>query len=120
MTREEAKQAIIYRATDYLKPDGMRKGYICPICGSGSGPKGTGITSRDKVHFTCWGGGCFKNADIIDIIGIERGLTDYPAKLEAAANLLLLAGPDGYSGSDDYDALMDELEAEAEREEAQP
>lgn len=35
----------------------------------------------------------------------------------AAANLLLLAGPDGYSGFDDYDALMDELEAEAEREE---
>lgn len=85
MTREEAKQAIIYRAGDYLKRDRSGKGYICPICGSGSGPKGTGITSRDNVHFTCWAGGCFTNADIIDIIGQERGLTDYPAKLEAAA-----------------------------------
>lgn len=85
MTREEAKQAIIYRAGDYLKPDGSRKGYICPICGSGSGPKGTGISTPDGVHFTCWGGGCFSHADIIDIIGQERGLTDYPAKLEAAA-----------------------------------
>ena len=68
-----------------MRRDGSRKGYICPICGSGSGPKGTGISTPDGVHFTCWGGGCFSHADIIDIIGQERGLTDYPAKLEAAA-----------------------------------
>lgn len=68
-----------------MRRDGSRKGYICPICGSGSGPKGTGISTPDGVHFTCWAGGCFSHADIIDIIGQERGLTDYPAKLEAAA-----------------------------------
>ena len=34
----------------------------------------------------------------------------------AAANLLLLAGPDGYAGWDDYDTLLEKLEARAEKE----
>ena len=43
-----------------------------------------GITTKDGVHFTCWAG-CFTNADIIDIIGLETGATDYNSKLEDAA-----------------------------------
>ena len=76
MTRDEAKEYIKSKATQYLKP-AKKAGYICPICGSGGGPKGTGITSKDNIHFTCWGKGtCFSNADIIDIIGLEYGLND--------------------------------------------
>ena len=86
MNREEARQYIIDRSTDYLQPDRSKKGYICPICGSGSGNKGTGITTKDKVHFTCWAG-CFTNSDIIDIIGQENGLTDYNDKLQKAADV---------------------------------
>lgn len=86
MNREEARQYIIDRATYYLTPDKSKKGFICPICGSGSGSKGTGITTKDKVHFTCWAG-CFSNSDIIDIIGQENGLTDYNAKLQRAAEI---------------------------------
>ena len=67
MTREDAKQSIIRNAGSYLTRDNSKKGYICPICGSGSGKKGTGITTKDKIHFTCWAG-CFTNSDIIDII----------------------------------------------------
>ena len=85
MNREQAKQYIQQRARDHLTPDKTGKGFICPICGSGSGAHGTGITSRDGVHFTCWAG-CFTNADMIDIIGLERGLTDYNSKLQAAAD----------------------------------
>ncbi len=84
MNREEARQYIIERGKDHLTPDKSGKGFICPICGSGSGRKGTGITTKDGVHFTCWAG-CFTNADIIDIIGLETGATDYNSKLEAAA-----------------------------------
>lgn len=84
MNREEARQYIIERGKEHLKPDRSKKGFICPICGSGSGNKGTGITTKDGVHFTCWAG-CFTNADIIDIIGLENGLTDYNSKLQAAA-----------------------------------
>lgn len=84
MNREQARQYIIDRGKDHLTPDRTRKGFICPICGSGSGSHGTGITTKDGVHFTCWAG-CFTNADIIDIIGLENGHTDYNSKLQAAA-----------------------------------
>jgi replicative DNA helicase len=84
MNREEARQYIIGRGKEHLTPDHSRKGYICPVCGSGSGKHGTGITTKDGVHFTCWAG-CFTNADIIDIIGLEHRLTDYNSKLQTAA-----------------------------------
>lgn len=84
MNREEARQYIIERGRDYLTPDKSGKGFICPICGSGSGSHGTGITTKDGVHYTCWAG-CFTNADIIDIIGLQTGQTDYNSKLQAAA-----------------------------------
>ena len=83
MNREEARQYIIGSARTYLKPDGQKQGYICPICGSGSGPHGTGITTKDGIHFTCWAG-CYTNADLLDIIGLQNGVTDYEGKLEAA------------------------------------
>lgn len=56
MNREEARQYIIERGKDHLTPDRTRKGFICPICGSGSGSHGTGITTKDGVHFTWLGG----------------------------------------------------------------
>lgn len=83
MNRDEAKQYLIDHAKDLLTPDKSRKGFICPICGSGDGAKGTGITTKDGIHFTCWAG-CFTHSDIIDIIGQRDGLTEYRDKLEAA------------------------------------
>lgn len=91
MNSNEARDEIRSRSLEYLTPDSAGKGYICPVCGSGSGKHGTGITTKDGGrHFTCWRG-CFTNADIIDIIGMEReGIpaddqARYPEKLRAAA-----------------------------------
>lgn len=85
MDREQAKQYIRMRSKDYLTPDRSGKGWVCPVCGSGSGEDGTGITTKDGgIHFTCWVG-CFTNADIIDIIGLEHNIPDYASKLRAAA-----------------------------------
>ena len=43
---------------NFLTP-AKNKGYICPFCGNGSGPNGTGIVQdkkrADKVMFTCFG-----------------------------------------------------------------
>lgn len=83
MNREQAKEYLQSHGKDLLTPDKSRKGFICPICGSGDGAKGTGITTKDGVHFTCWAG-CFTHSDIIDIIGQRDGLTEYRDKLEAA------------------------------------
>ncbi len=86
MSRENAKQYIRTGAMRYLQPDRSQKGYLCPICGSGGGKNGTGITTKDGIHFTCWAG-CFTNADIIDIIGLKYKLTDYNDKLRKAADI---------------------------------
>jgi len=77
--RADIERSIKERATEYFKLDKSGKGYICPICGSGGGVNGTGITENPKSrgHFTCWGGDCFKNADIFEIIGKQFGLTDF-------------------------------------------
>ena len=90
MRRSEAKEQITKNPGRYLTLDnrsqhrhGGNVSYVCPICGSGTGKKGTGITSKDGVHFTCWVG-CFTNSDIIDIIGLQNGLTDYNDKFEMA------------------------------------
>lgn len=95
-TREAVRQYVKSQAKLYLQLDKSKKGYICPICGSGTGKNGTGITTKDEIHFTCWAG-CFANADIIDIIGQKYGLTNYNEKLKATARELNIAIDDNYT-----------------------
>ena len=87
MTKTELKEKILANSANYFLRDKKHKGYICPICGSGSGKNGTGITTKDNIHFTCWVG-CFTNKDIFDIIGLQYGLTDFKDKFQKAAGLL--------------------------------
>lgn len=88
MDWKAALKTINENPQKYLQRDGSGKGYICPICGSGSGKKGTGITTRDGgKHFTCWTG-CFTNRSLVDIFAIKAGIkpteNNFRACLEAA------------------------------------
>lgn len=100
MTREEAREYILSHATDYLERDKSKKGFVCPLCQSGSGKNGTGITENKQApgHYTCWAG-CFSNADIIDIIGKVSGATDYNEKLAEACRVfgVTIDSPSAYS-----------------------
>ena len=94
MYRFEAKERIKTNPDLFLKLDNRtvygnssNPGYICPICGSGSGNNGTGMTSKDGIHFTCWANNCFDNSDVLDIIGKVHGLTKYNDKLRKACEL---------------------------------
>lgn len=95
MTREQAKEYILEHATEYLKPDGSGRGYICPICGSGTGPHGTGLQlGANKRTFTCFAGGCINGTsggDIFDVIGAEYGLIDFRDQLNKAAELFRIS-----------------------------
>lgn len=85
MTFKEKINYIHDHPEVYLERDRSGKGWVCPICGSGSGRHGTGISSKKgDFHFTCWGGGCFTSSDIIDIIGIAEGLSDNRSKIRRA------------------------------------
>jgi hypothetical protein len=77
MTREQALAHINANPARYLRlqPDGSGKGYICPVCGSGSGQHGTGITVQPRTqppHLTCWAG-CFTSKTAVDIIALKQG-----------------------------------------------
>lgn len=100
MTREEARVYIREHATDYLERDNSGKGYICPICGSGNGKHGTGITTKDREHFTCWRG-CFTNADIFEIIGKQFHITDFAEQFTKACELSGIT-PDKYEEAINY------------------
>ena len=108
MTIEERKDIERYikeRATDYFQRDRSGKGYICPVCGSGKGNgahgHGTGITEnpKNKGHFTCWGGGCFENADIFEIIGKQFNLTDFNEIFNKACGLFGISLDGGNNGA---------------------
>lgn len=87
MTRNEAKEYIRANAASYLTLDNSGKGHICPLCGSGTGKNGTGMTTEDGIHFTCWACGQIRSADIFDIIGKVENLTAFPKQLERAAEI---------------------------------
>lgn len=86
-TREEARDYINAHPEvvfDRAKNDVQgRPTYICPICGSGSGPHGTGITSKDGIHWKCFGS-CGYYGDVIDWIGKTNNEED-PGKMFALA-----------------------------------
>lgn len=74
MTLTEKREYINSLAFTELRK--ARKGYVCPICGNGSGSDGTGIEpSKQTGLFTCWKG-CFKGKDYLDILKIKHGTTN--------------------------------------------
>ena len=77
---------------DYVERITERTGstWVCPLCGSGTGPKRTGGFSirkdRDGVdRWRCFK--CNKSGDIFDLIGEIEHITDYPRQLEKAKEI---------------------------------
>lgn len=100
LTFEQAREYINSKAITELKKDNSGKGFICPICNSGTGKNGTGITSKDNIHFTCWTG-CFTNASYIDILAIKSGINANETK-KAIENACDIYGIEIINGSVEY------------------
>ena len=56
--------------------------YCCPICGSGTGKKGTGALTiyKDTNMWRCFS--CGQGGNLFDIVEAVEGITDYKSKLE--------------------------------------
>ena len=65
----------------------QHNGFICPICGSGSGPNGTGMTQwpQNPKHLHCWH--CGKGQDVIAWLIDSKGYT-FRQFLRYAASIL--------------------------------
>lgn len=83
MTREEAKQYVLQQEPTFLqkaKRISGKQSYVCPVCGSGSGKKGTGIVkdpgNKMHPHYSCFP--CKANGrgyyDIIELYAEHSGL----------------------------------------------
>lgn len=83
MDRERAKEEIKQRWRE-LYPADRKGGIICPRCGSGSGPHGTGITEDKKRPGQLHCFACGFDGDILSLIQQDRG-ADFKTALEYAA-----------------------------------
>lgn len=72
-----------------LTPRG--KTWVCPVCGSGTGPKATPAFSIRGQKWKCFS--CGSSGDVIDLAGYVNGLEDTEEKVEAVASW---AGVDGW------------------------
>ena len=89
----EILKEINEREPAFLSKDGKGKGFVCPNCGSGSGPKGTGL-HRDPgspTHWKCFA--CGGYYDTLDLYGLAFGFKDFPQKLSGAAAYFGLIAP---------------------------
>ena len=102
MNREDANQEIRRNWKQFYPADKKGKGIICPLCGSGSGKKGSGITENPKKpgQLKCWA--CEFSGDIFDLIQQDKG-TDYNGALQyAAAELGITIDPYRQSAAADF------------------
>ena len=76
MNRKEAKEYIKANPEIYFRK-AKKTGYVCPLCQSGSGRNGTGITEipRHKGYYKCFV--CQESGDVLHFIGKEYGLSDF-------------------------------------------
>lgn len=87
MTREQAAEYIKQQSPEAFLTKARKRGYVCPLCGNGSGADGDGIVKnpRDGRYY------CFKcgevRGDIFDLIGAAFGLTEFNARFDRAAEL---------------------------------
>lgn len=89
MDRQTAIEEIRSSWRRLYPADRKNKGIICPLCSSGSGNKGTGITG-DSSHgkpnsLKCWS--CGFTGDVLDLIQQDTG-ADFNTALNTAANEL--------------------------------
>nr|DAK83337.1 MAG TPA: Helicase, ATPase, REPLICATION [Caudoviricetes sp.] len=95
---EEEKTELRAHLKDYVEtitersPKGGRFAYVCPLCGSGTGPKGTGAfmldPSKDCTTWHCFS--CDRGGDLFDLIGLMDGIdsrADFPRVLGEAREM---------------------------------
>ena len=96
LTRDQAK-AEVKRMPElvFMDRDRSGKGYVCPLCGNGSGRDGDGVRENrnNPEHYTCFKTGCPSNGrsmDVIDWYAMTHGLT--PGSNEAFDAIYTAAG----------------------------
>ena len=87
--RDELRRLIKETPEAFFESDGSGKGYICPLCNSGGGKHGSGMTIKrmasGNVMLSCWS--CGFKGDVLEMLKESRGL-DFNEALEYGADVL--------------------------------
>ena len=87
--RKTATEIIKGNWKQFYPADKKKKGIICPLCGSGSGENGTGITEKpgSKHFLKCWNGGCDFNhgGSVIDLYMLDNHIEQFSKAVDAMA-----------------------------------
>ena len=94
MDRRSAKEALKGRLREYVEtitPPSKGGLYVCPLCGSGTGPNGTGAFSiaASGQQWNCFA--CGQHGDIFNLIGLVEHLPRFNDQLTRAAALFHIA-----------------------------
>ena len=65
--------AIKYLEPSFLPLAKNRKSYACPVCGSGTGPNGSGMTSKNGEYWKCWS--CGQSYSKVELFRIQNSLS---------------------------------------------
>lgn len=88
-SRDELRRLIKETPEAFFEVDGSGKGYICPLCNSGGGKHGSGMTLKrmagGNLRLSCWG--CGFRGDVLEMLKESLGL-DFNEVLEYGADVL--------------------------------
>ena len=86
MNEKELRNKINESPEKFFRRDNSGKGFVCELCGSGTGKNGTGLTAKrmsdGKLILTCWA--CGESGDVIHWLEKTRGMS-YREVLESAS-----------------------------------
>jgi replicative DNA helicase len=70
--------------------DGSGRGYVCPICGAGTGQHGTGLfpVPKNKGYYKCFAAGCEFYGDVLELVGQVYHLQDTAQQIRKAGELI--------------------------------
>lgn len=86
LAREQLKGLLREYVESITEPSRGANMYACPLCGSGTGPNGTGAFSiKDDTSWKCFS--CQKGGDIFDLIGELENLAEYSEQLTRAGEI---------------------------------
>lgn len=65
--------AIKFLEPSFLPMARNGKSYVCPVCGSGTGQNGSGMTSKDGEYWRCWN--CGQSYSKVELFRIQNSLS---------------------------------------------
>jgi replicative DNA helicase len=83
--RDQLKSHLREYVEQITQPSQGANMYVCPLCGSGTGKKGTGAFSIDGERWHCFK--CCAGGDLFDLIGKIKGTDNHGEQLRFAREL---------------------------------